>query len=183
VQALEATADALEQVARVDFEGGDLPGARQQLEGALAKAPQSAAAYNNLGVVLAAMDSLTAADEHWRAALALGSRDPGIRLNRGLARWAAGDSLSALPILATAVADAGGYAAACRLIDLPAEEPSDHSSDAPEILTLRARLRNLLKQSAAGSGKLPPSARARDAETALPSPLVRGIGSHLYWIE
>jgi hypothetical protein len=183
VKELEASADALEQLARVDFEGGDLQGARQQLQGAITKAPQSAAAYNNLGVVLAAMDSMGAADEQWKAALALGGSDPGIRLNRGLVRWAAGDSVSAQPILATAVADAGGYEGACRLINLPAQESPERSGDAPEILTLRTRLRNLLKQSAAGSEKLRRGAHARDAETALPSPQVRGIGMYLYWIE
>jgi len=182
---LEASADALEQVARIDFEGGDLEGARKQLEGALAKAPQSAPAHNNLGVVLAAMDSLSAADEHWRAAIALGRRDAGITLNRGLARWAGGDSVSAVPMLATAVADAGGYEAACRLIALAPEDSLDHAAGlASEDLTLRARIRSLLRHSAAvGSDKSQPGAGARNAGSSLPSPPVRGIGNYLYWIE
>jgi transglutaminase-like putative cysteine protease len=180
---LEASADALEQVARVDFEGGDLPGARQQLEGALAKAPQSVSAHNNLGVVLAAMDSLGAADDQWRAAQALGGRDPGIALNRGLGRWASGDSATAVTMLATAVADAGGYAAACKLISLPPEDSAQRSGKSPEALTLDARLRNLLKQNPAGTGKTRHGATATDAGSSLPSPQVRGIETYLYWIE
>ncbi len=182
---LEATADALEQVARIDFEGGDLAGARKELLGALAKAPQSVSVRNNLGVVLAAMDSLDAADEYWRSALALGSRDAGIALNRGLGRWAAGDSLAAAPILAAAVTEAGGYASACRLIALPPEAPADHASGAsPEGLTLPERLRSLLRHSAsAGTDRPRAGAGAKDAGSSLPSPPVHGIGTYLHWIE
>jgi tetratricopeptide (TPR) repeat protein len=182
---LEATADALEEVARIDFEGGDLEGARRQLEGALAKAPQSAPAHNNLGVVLAAMDSLRAADEHWRAAVALGRRDAGIALNRGLARWAAGDSATAVPMLGTAVAQAGGYVAACRLIALAPEDSLDRAAHPPpEDLTLRARIRSLLRQSTvAGSDKSRSGPRAVGAESSPPSSPVGGVGKYLYWIE
>ncbi len=181
----EATAAALEEVARIDFEGGDLEGARKQLEGALAKAPQSAPAHNNLGVVLAAMDSLRAADEHWRAAIALGRRDAGIALNRGLARWAVGDSVSAGQMLGTAVAEAGGYVAACRLIALAPEDSLDRAADlAPEDLTLRARIRNFLRHNTVvGSEKPRAGARAVGAESSPPSLPVRGIGKYLYWIE
>jgi tetratricopeptide (TPR) repeat protein/transglutaminase-like putative cysteine protease len=181
---LEATAGALEEIARVDFEGGDLEGARRQLEDALAKAPQSASAHNNLGVVLAAMDSLRAADEHWSAAIALGSRDPGIGLNRGLARWAAGDSVAAAPMLGAAVADAGGYAAACRLIALAPEELLDRGADrTPEDLTLRARLRRLLRLSSGGGARPRAGVRPLSAEGNSPSPTVSGIAKYLYWIE
>jgi transglutaminase-like putative cysteine protease len=182
---LEATADALEEVARIDFEGGDLEGARKQLEGALAKAPQSATAHNNLGVVLAAMDSLRAADEHWRAAIALGRRDAGIELNRALARWAGGDSVSTGPMLGTAVAEAGGYVAACRLIALAPEDSLDRAADlAPEDLTLRAKIRSVLRHSTiVGSAKPRAAERAVGAESSPPSSPVRGIGKYLYWIE
>ncbi|MFI5370309.1 MAG: hypothetical protein ACHQ52_02040 [Candidatus Eisenbacteria bacterium] len=181
---LEVSAQALEDIARIDFEGGDLEGARKQLEDALAKAPQSASTHNNLGVVLAAMDSLRAADEHWRAALALGRRDAGIGLNRGLVRWAQGDSVSAVPMVGAAVADAGGYAAACRLIGLAPEDSLDHATDlTPEDLTLRARIRNLLRHSSVAAEKPRGGARAVASESTLPSPPVRGIATHLYWIE
>ena len=182
---LEATADALQEVARIVFEGEDFEGARKQLESALAKAPQSASAQNNLGVVLAAMDSLHGADEHWRAALALGRRDAGIALNRGLARWAAGDSVSAAPMLGTAVAEAGGYVAACRLIALAPENSLDRAADlTPEDLTLRARIRSVLRRSSAvGSEKPRAGARAVGTESSALSPPVRGIAKYLYWIE
>ena len=182
---LETTADALAQVARIEFEGGDLAGARRQLEGALAKAPQSASAHNNLGVVLAAMDSVRAADEQWSAAVALGLRHPGVGLNRGIARWAAGDSVAAARILGTAIAEAGGYVAACRLIALSPEDSLDRSAGlASGDLTLRAGIRNLLRaSSAAGSQKTQAGGRVAPAESSPPSFRVRGIAKYLYWIE
>jgi transglutaminase-like putative cysteine protease/tetratricopeptide (TPR) repeat protein len=182
---MEESADALEQVARVDFEGDDLEGARGQLESALAKAPQSASAHNNLGVVLASMDSLRAADEHWSTAIALGARGPGVALNRGLCRWAAGDSVSAGRMLGPAVADAGGYAAACRLIGLAPEDSLDRAAGlASEDLTLRSRIRNVLRENAIGGGAKPHAgARPSSAEVTPPSTSVRGIGKYLYWIE
>jgi hypothetical protein len=182
---LEETAGALEEVARVDFEGGDYQGARQQLEGALAKAPLSASAHNNLGVVLAAMDSLGAAEEHWSSALALGRRDPGIGLNRALGRWAAGDSASAGPMVGAAIAAAGGYAAACHLIGLAPSDSLDRAAGlGSEDLTLRAGIRNLFRQNSVGGSTKPPAgARPARAETTPRSPTIRGIATYMYWIE
>jgi len=181
---LEATADALEEVARVDFEGGDLAGARTQLESALTKAPQSAAAHNNLGVVLAAMDSLGPADEHWRAAIALGRRDPGIALNRGIAAWARGDSTRAVGLLGPAISEAGGLAAACKLIALSPEDSLDRAADfASEELTLRRRIRSLLRLSQLSGkekGRATEAARAAGGTTVL---LVPGTSKYMYWIE
>ena len=124
------------------------------------------------------MDSLRAADEQWRAAIALGRRDPGIALNRGLARWAEGDSVSAGQMLGTAVAEAGGYIAACRLIGLAPEDSLDRAADlAPEDLTLRARIRSLLRHSTVvGSEKPRALARAVGAASSPPSSPGRGIG-------
>lgn len=185
VQQLEATAEALEEVARIEFEGGDFAGARTQLEGALAKAPHSASVHNNLGVVLAAMDSLAAADEHWRAALALGRPDPGIALNRGLACWARGDSITAASLLAPAIAEAGGYAAACRLVALSPEDSLDAAGGlASEELTLRMRIRSLLRHTAAAvKEKGRGGGRAAGLEAAPPAVPVRGLSKYLYWIE
>jgi hypothetical protein len=151
----------------------------------MAKAPQSASAHNNLGVVLASMDSLRAADEHWSTAIALGARGPGVALNRGLCRWAAGDSVSAGRMLGPAVADAGGYAAACRLIGLAPEDSLDRAAGlASEDLTLRSRIRNVLRENAIGGGAKPRAgARPSSAEVTPPSTSVRGIGKYLYWIE
>ena len=180
---LEATADALEEVARVEFEGGDFAGARKTLEGALAKAPNSAAAHNNLGVVLAALDSLGAADTHFRAAIALGRRDPGIQLNRAIACWARGDSLGAVPLAGEAVAGAGGYAAACKLIGLAPEDDVDRAAAAPpEELTVRSGIRSLLRHpGGVGKEKAPLGSRAAGVNlTNLP---VRDVSKYLYWIE
>jgi tetratricopeptide (TPR) repeat protein/transglutaminase-like putative cysteine protease len=182
---LEASADALAQVARIEFEGGDFAGARRGLEDALAKAPQSASTHNNLGVVLAAMDSLRAAEEHWSAALALGLRDPGVGLNRGIARWAAGDSVGATRILGPAIAEAGGYAAACKLIALSPEDSLDRSAGlTAEDLTLRAGLRTLLRVSTvAGIERRQAGARAADSEPVPPFLRIPGVWKYLHWIE
>jgi tetratricopeptide (TPR) repeat protein len=181
-QQLEASADALMEVARIEFEGGGYEGARKQLEGALAKAPQSVAAHNNLGVVLATMDSLKAADEHWAAALALGKHDPGIELNRGLARWAAGDSAGAAPMVAAAVTQAGGYAAACALIALPPDESADRANGLePEDLTLRTAIRSLLRPTSAGKPQAAPATSTeKSSPTSRPG---HRMGKYLYWIE
>src|SRR5205814_2249889 len=149
--------------------------ARTQLEGALAKAPHSASAHNNLGVVLAAMDSAAAADEHWQAALALGRQDPGITLNRGLARWARGDSAAAAPLLGAAIAEAGGYAGACKLAGLDPDAGADRAADvSSEELTLRSRIRNLLHDNdVAGKDKARSGSRPSGGSTGLASvPLV-----------
>jgi transglutaminase-like putative cysteine protease len=182
---LEATADAMEQIARVDLEGGDLPGARAQLEQALGRAPQSAAAHNNLGVVLAAMDSLDQALEQWRTALALGRDLPGIALNPPLSRWAAGDSAAAAATLRAALGGAGGYGPACRLIGLSGADSLERQSgyDAGES-SLRERLRNLLRHSAAAgsaSGGTSTGKPAGKAGQLLPPN--RGIWKYLYWVE
>jgi Flp pilus assembly protein TadD len=182
---LVATAEALEEVARIEFEGGNLEGARSQLEGALAKAPHSASAHNNLGVVLAAMDSFATADEHWRAAVALGRRDPGIALNRGIARWAHGDSAGAVPLIGAAVGEAGGHAAACMLVGLSPEDAQDRAEDfSSEELTLRRRIRNLLRQrDVAGKEKGRDSSHPPGSEPASASVPPPAMSKYLYWIE
>ncbi len=183
---LEATAEALEEVARVEFEGGDLEGARARLVGALSNAPQSTSVHNNLGVVLAAMDSLDSADESWRAALALGRLDPGIALNRGIVRWARGDSAGALPMLADAIARAGGRAAACRLIGLsPEDSPDAAAGHSSEQLTLAGRIRNLLSQAQiaghAGIDKARVSNRPLGSEPGPSNVPARDVSKYLYW--
>jgi Flp pilus assembly protein TadD len=179
------TVDALNELARVEFDGGNLEGARGDLEKAVVMAPQSALAHNNLGVVLAVMDSLRPADQHWSAAIALGDSKPGIALNRGLGRWAAGDSAAATRMLGPAVADAGGYAAACHLIGLAASDSVDRAANPlPQDLILRTRIRSLLRESAAPAGTRPRAAvRPSSAEVTPPSTSVQGIGKYLYWIE
>ncbi len=181
VRQLEATAEGLEEVAQIELEGGNFERARSLLEGALAQAPQSASAHNNLGVVLAAMDSSALADEHWQAALALGRRDPGIALNRGIARWARGDSAGAAPLLGVAVAEAGGYDAACRLVGLEPDGSQDRAEDfSNEELTLRRGIRTVLRQSdVAGKQK------GRDSSPQPSSPNLPSseLARYLYWMK
>jgi hypothetical protein len=186
---LEASAGALTEIARVDYLGGDLDGARAQLVAALGKAPQSVAVHNNLGVVLAAQDSLAEASEHWRTALALGGSDAGIDLNLGLADWARGDSASGQPRLARAIAVAGGYDAACRMLGIAAADSLDRASGSPGAEGAQGWVRGRLRRAAAapaGTAERPskraPGAPRAPGETTrqLPDPQWR---HYLYWIE
>jgi Flp pilus assembly protein TadD len=182
---LEASAEALDEVARVEFEGGDLQGARSHLEGALAKAPHAADVHNNLGVVLAAMDSVAVADEQWRTALAIGRPDPGIALNRGIACWARGDSAGAVSLLGAAVVAAGGHAAACKLVGLSPEDAQDRAADFSDAeLLLRGRIRNLLRANVvAGGEKGRVPSRPPGSEFTSPNAPLRQVSKYLYWIE
>ena len=183
---LEISADALAEIARVDFDGGDLAGAREQLLGALQKAPQSVAIHTDLGVVLAALDSLEAAAEQWRTAIALGGRQPGIALDLGVARCALGDSLGGRELLAQGLAGAGGYAAACTLLGLAPADSLDRAEGGPAGAG-RAWLRAELRTAVAGA-RAP--ARSPGRGRALP-PVPGGrhqlwtpdLGHSLYWIE
>lgn len=180
---LEASADALEQVARVDLEGGDPAGARDQLLRALAIAPHSAAARNNLGVVLAAMDSLAAAQAEWRTALALGRDLPGIALNPPIARWASGDSAGALEPLRVALNAAGGAGEAGRLLGLAPPAAGGRAAE-PTSSGLEGDVRNLLQQAAVAAPPTRGAARASGpAPTGQLSPERRGIWKYMYWVE
>jgi hypothetical protein len=108
-----------------------------------------------------------------------------VGLNRGIARWAAGDSAAATRMIGPAVAEAGGYVAACRLLALAPEDSLDvRAGLSQEDLTLRRGIRSLLRANvAAGSGKRPSGARAAEVPSSPPAPRVRAIGKHLYWIE
>jgi tetratricopeptide (TPR) repeat protein len=190
---LEISASAQEEIARVLFLGGDLPGARTQLEQALARAPQSVSVHNNLAVVLAGEDSLEAAEQHWRTALALGASDPGLWLNLGLTRWVQGDTVGAVDLLARGLAGAGGYANACTKLGLPPDDAADRAGGAPmtEAETralLRAALQRVPQQAiakaSAPSAKPVPAARAPRTRTAATrSAQKMGLQHYLYWIE
>ena len=187
---LEASADALNELARVFLDGGDLTGARGQREEALRKAPQSVTVHNNLGVVLAALDSLPLAEDHWRTALALGARDAGIRINLGLARLARGDSAEASGLLARGLADAGGYEAACRLAGLSNSDSLDRASGPGGDDGLRARLRAAFRRAQAqgvpARGPALPPGRAARGPGAVEGQLgtgVPGMYRYMYWAE
>ncbi len=156
---LEASVQALDEIAHVLFDGGDLDGARVQLEQALARAPQSIAAHNNFAIVLAAADSLDEAEEHWRTALVLGAKHPGVWLNLGLGRWALGDTLSASQFIAYGVIAAGGYEQACGLIGLTPQDSLnragvDQSSRADTRAALLHALRNALRVSGSAAPQI-----------------------------
>ncbi|HTO91924.1 MAG TPA: hypothetical protein VMJ70_12395 [Candidatus Sulfotelmatobacter sp.] len=179
---LEASAEALMEVARVELEGGDAAGARTQLAQALAKAPNSAAAHNNLGVVLSAMDSLDSAVEQFRTALALG-HDAGIALNPPLARWAAGDSAGAIEPLRAAIAAAGGEEAARRLLGVaPPAAPNASGAVSDAGSGLGDRVHNLLQQAALAKPASPGTV-AHPEKTGQLLPERRGIWKYMHWIE
>ena len=190
---LEVSADALVEVASACFMGGDLGGARAQLESALGKAPQSVKVHNDLGVVLAALGLLPAAEEHWRTAVAIGTSEAGVLLNLGVAQCARGDSLAGRDVLARAAAGAGGFGSACGLLGLSPTDSVQRAADVSEDLAatetwLRAQLRAAVAAPGARSPRRhaspPVSQRTVTAvptvgTTTVPAELHR----HLYWME
>lgn len=179
---LEASASALELVARITFEGGDLVGARTQLEQALLRSPNSVMLHNDLGVVLAGLGEASSATDHWRTALALDPREAAPALNLGWVTLLGGDSASAMPLLASGVAVAGGYEAACARLALPPVAPA--GAGGTDGNALQERLRAALREAAAparpGGRVVPgPSAVKR---FQLP-PGFTGMSLNLAWME
>jgi transglutaminase-like putative cysteine protease len=119
---LEATPDALSELAHAYYLGAKFESARQTLERTGAGARRSLRTENNLATVYAAQGDLEGAARHYESALALDSADGGVWLNLGILYYAAGDTLGAGLPLAMGVARCGGYAAACKLLGLPTEE-------------------------------------------------------------
>jgi tetratricopeptide (TPR) repeat protein len=179
---LEASASALELVARITFEGGDLVGARTQLEQALLRSPNSVMLHNDLGVVLAGLGEASSATDHWRTALALDPREAAPALNLGWVTLLGGDSASAMPLLASGVAVAGGYEAACARLSLPPVATA--GAGGSDGNALQERLRAALREAAAparpGGRVVPgPSAAKR-----LQLPLgFTGMSLNLAWME
>lgn len=178
---LVVTAGALEEVARVSYLGGDRTGAREQLGRALEQAPQSVSVHNNLGVVLASLDSLERAEQHWNTALALGAREAAVPLNLGLARLARGDSVGAVVHFASGLSRAGGYEAACALIGLP---PRESTSD-PIQLKVRRTLQRAATQSPGDPVASPGTVRGgREGGPVAVSPANRlKLDAYWCWIE
>ncbi len=154
---LAASASALIEIARVEFEGGELAAAQSQLEQALRQDPRSVAAHNDLAVVLVGRDSLEAAEGHLRTVLAMGEPAPGIWLNLGIALLARGDSAAAGEALGQGVAAAGGAEPASRLLGLARAGESEPADLSPGEQQSRARLAALLHAVAAA-----PAARGPD---------------------
>lgn len=186
---LEASAGALEEVGRVLLDGRDFEGARAQLEEALRKAPQSVSVHQNLGVVLAALDSLSLAEEHWRTALALGGSPAALHWNLGVTRFAVGDSTGAAVQFARAKAEGGGEAAVSRLAGLPpGNSPEGAQGDAAER-ALAGRLRNALHlaessgAARARDGEPVPAARRPESDRGQLPVLVPGTFQYMVWQE
>jgi hypothetical protein len=108
-------------VARIQSESGNIEAARTALDEVLRKNPKSAAALNDLGVLLARTGDTGAALERITAASRLAANDPGITLNLGLLEYAVGDSLRGKQAIARGLQLAGGNPAACRLFGWPVE--------------------------------------------------------------
>lgn len=196
---LEISAAALVEIAGVNFQGGDLEGARTQLESALQKSPQSVASHNDLGVVLASLGKLSEAEEHWRTAAVLDSRNAGVVLNLGVAQCFRGDSLAGREMLARGAGLAGGFRQACGLLGLSPADSLQRSSegaagpDAPDAW-LRAQLRAALAAPVVRTGSArrraaSPSGRAGLAPMAGPAPDTLAVPAfpavlrqHLWWI-
>ena len=118
------------QLARTYLVAGAIDRARTELEAVLETEPYSAAAANDLGVVLAVSGDLGGAAERFSQAVEADASDPGIRLNRGLAAEAASPG-SGLEEIATGIDLAGGYEIACGLLDLAPEPPQDWRGRTP----------------------------------------------------
>lgn len=124
---LEISAQALCELAYVYFLAGQLDEARTKLTEAESREPRSAALLNNRGILDVAAGDLPAALQRFASALELDRDDPGIWLNLGVARYAAGDSLGAGDALRQGVEKSGGYAEACRLLGLPAAAEAERA--------------------------------------------------------
>lgn len=166
---LRASAEAQADIARIHLEGGDVVGARKQLEQALASAPQSAMLHHALAVTLVGQDSLAAAERHFRASLAFAEGTPATLLGLGFVRYLQGDSATALPVLARAVQAAGGLEPAkALLVELEPERRA--SSLAPlEALLIAAARTTAAPRDGAGTTvlrlpQLPAAARARSGQ-------------------
>jgi tetratricopeptide (TPR) repeat protein len=107
---------ALNELARVQFLGGDIEGAKRELQRLLASNASSASANNNAAVIEIAEGSPETALQFLSVALESDRNDPGIRLNLGLVFYAAGDSVQAWRLLDRAVQDCGGLESAAALL-------------------------------------------------------------------
>jgi tetratricopeptide (TPR) repeat protein len=118
---LEATPEALNEIAHVYYSAGQMAEAREALQRALVTEPTAARTHNNLADTYAAGADTKRALEEYGVALAADSTDAGIWLNIGLLRYAGGDTLGADGPLTLALGLSGGYEAACRLLGIPVE--------------------------------------------------------------
>jgi tetratricopeptide (TPR) repeat protein len=134
---------ALEEVAQVYFVAGRFAEARSRLEEALALAPASAAAHNNLALACTAAGDLDSARTHLEAAVRAEPSDGGVWLNLGLVRHVSGDSAGAVAACREGVERSGGWVAACKLLGL---DPGDDARRAQGASLTPEEARELLRR-------------------------------------
>jgi tetratricopeptide (TPR) repeat protein len=120
--AVAETPEAMNEIAYVYYTAGRFEEAETALRRMLGQQSGTARTWNNLGTVYAARGDLGKATEAFQAAVGAESVDPGIWLNLGLTRYASGDSAGADESLGRGIGLSGGYAEACALLGLAAEE-------------------------------------------------------------
>jgi len=144
---LAVSPQALGQLAHAYFLGGSPGEARAALERVLADDPRSPLAHNNMAVLSAASGDMADALEHAARAAEYAPDDPGVWLNLGLLRYAAGDAAGAESALAGGLTRTAGFEDACRLLGLVVTD--DASRAAVEALTteeIRALLEEVLSK-------------------------------------
>jgi tetratricopeptide (TPR) repeat protein len=167
---LDASPEALNEVARAYFLAGKSEQSNAVLERAREKAPGSPQTLNNLADVHVALGDLPGAFDLYQQAARADSSDAGVWLNLGLVRYVSGDTLGAEEPLARGVAGSGGYEKACRLLGLVPEggvgrEGVQRMTAEEARMLLKAALKKVPRTaSATGPGK---------AETPAPRPTPR----------
>lgn len=124
-QRLEASAEALNEIAHMHYLAGQFEQARMRLELALPREDHPARTHNNLGNVLVARGEVEQALGHYASATAAVDADGGPWLNLGLLRHAVGDSVGGDLALAHGITRSGGYEQACRLLGLGPDAGGD----------------------------------------------------------
>jgi len=125
---LDVSTEAMGELARVYYLAGSLERAKKELEGILARDPNSPSANNNLGVVLVVLGKTDEALSAFRNALAA-EEDPGILLNIGVLRYLTGDRDDAENTVARGVRAAGSLSDAASLLQLEVATPPGVSAD------------------------------------------------------
>jgi len=171
--ALQPTAEALNEIARLAYSAGRFAEAQAELERAVPIETNVARTRNNLGAVLAAAGDLPRAAESFRVAAGADSVDPGVWLNLGIACYAAGDSTGAELHLMRGLDLSGGYLAACALLGIaPEGEPTREGTARMTAQEGRDLLRAALRRV--------PLAASR--ERAAAAPAVRPAASLRPWV-
>jgi len=165
---LDATPEALNDVARVYFSAGELDEAAATLERARSRTPDSPQTTNNLAALDVARGDLDTAIGLYQRAARLDSSDAGIWLNLGLVRQARGDSADAAAAIARGVFLSGGYPQACALLGLATgDAPTREGTQRMTADEARALLRSAL-------ARVPrPTTSARRGGVTAPTPRPR----------